>query len=75
MRSALLRRAANAGLIGLLVVLTGGAQELPRQWQRQMIHTRAANIEVYTRGQGPAVLMHPGGGGSALATTGIGQPR
>lgn len=50
--------------IHLLAVLTAGAQELP-QWQRQMIPTRAANIELYTRGSGPAVLMHPGGGGSA----------
>ena len=65
MRSVLLRRALNVGLIGLVVVLTGRAEELPRQWQRKMIHTRAANIELYTRGQGPVVLMHPGGGGSA----------
>jgi len=33
MRSVLLRRALNVGLIGLVVVLTGRAEELPRQWR------------------------------------------
>jgi len=58
--------------IHVLAVLAAGAQELPN-WQRQMIPTRAANIELYTRGSGPAVLMHPSGGGSALSLQELGN--
>jgi pimeloyl-ACP methyl ester carboxylesterase len=55
----------GAAIVALVSTLCARAQELPRDWKRQLIHNGAANLELYTRGKGPPILMHPGGGGSA----------
>src|SRR5262249_32485553 len=57
--------ASGAVMVALVSTFCVRAQELTRDWKRQLVHNGAASLELYTRGKGPPILMHPGGGGSA----------